>query len=305
MRKFSKTFMGILLLTIIIFLYGCTTEKKVEEPEVKYNEKQITLSILTTNDFLKNTVNTIVGDKHVVESIFSNNSYIEKYIFTDDTYKNISKQDIFFYLGVEYEPYTSDLTNNIQRKNVSIVNTSRGANLIEDENKKTNPYYFYSINNYKSILLNVKNSIQESDTKNRDFYEDNFKKCLTNIDELNNKIKTLEANSKDTIIITSETSFDYFIKDINLSKLSLPSAFDPNNPKSVEDIRKSLDDNLKNKKYIIYLYNNDNELSKFQGILSEKNVKLIKFMDVSSNYIDNMKKNISNIQTAMNLGENK
>ncbi|MHC1681683.1 MAG: metal ABC transporter substrate-binding protein [Clostridiaceae bacterium] len=293
----------IVLLTIVVILYGCNSQKKIEEVDVKYSEKELTLSILTTNDFLKNTVKTIVGDKHVVESIFSNNSYIENYNFTEDTYSNISKQDIFFYLGTEYEPYTEKLSSEIQRKNVSLVNTSRGANLIEDENNKINPYYFYSISNYRTILLNVKNSIQESDTKNRDFYEDNFKECLKGIDEINTQIKSLEENSKDTVLITSETRFDYFIKDINIKKLSLPNIFDSNNPKDVEKVKKSLDENINGKKYIIYLYNDENELKKFQGILNEKNVKIIKYIDVLNNYTDNMKKNLTNLQNAMNLSE--
>lgn len=303
MRGFTKMIRVIVLLTIVLILYGCSSQKKIEEVDAKYIEKELTLSILTTNDFLKNTVKTIAGDKHVVESIFSNNSYIENYNFTEDTYSNISKQDIFFYLGTEYEPYTEKLSSEIQRKNVSLVNTSRGANLIEDENNKINPYYFYSISNYRTILLNVKNSIQESDTKNRDFYEDNFKECLKSIDEINTQIKSLEGNSKDTIVITSETRFEYFIKDLNIKKLSFPNVFDSNNPKDVEKVKKSLDENINGKKYIIYLYNDENELKKFQGILNEKNVKIIKYIDVLNNYTDNMKKNLTNLQNAMNLSE--
>lgn len=296
MLKITKMLSLILSLCAIMLLFSCNSQKIDKEPEIKFEEKTTTLSIMTTNDFLKNTVKSIVGDKHVIESIFSNNNFIDQYNFSEDTYKNIAKQDIFFYLGVEYEPYTEDLINKIERKNLSLVNTSRGANILSNEKKEVNPYYFYSINNYKSILLNIKNSVEENDTKNRDFYENNFKELVKKIDEINTQIKDLQSNLKDTVIIYSEERFDYLINDYKIDKVLLPKNFDGNNPVSVNNLKQTIADGTKDKKHIIYLYCDDNELNKYQGILQQNNINIVKFDALYNDFIPFMENMIKLIK---------
>lgn len=51
---------------------------------------------------------------------------------------------------------------------------------VKFENKvlKDNPYYFLNLNNYKIVLSNTKNAIQDKDPSNRDFYEKKFFKYI-------------------------------------------------------------------------------------------------------------------------------
>ena len=165
------------------------TMEKVNMDIKKNNE--VNLNIMVTDKFLYFMTKDIVNDKHFVQYMFKNKEEEFNYIYSKDSLNNISKQDLFIYNGAGLEPWINEFLDKLNKSKVGVINISRGINLLSYNKQvkyknlvlKNNPYYWLNIDNYKIALLNIKNSIQDKDPRNRDYYEKNF----------SNKLKELEG----------------------------------------------------------------------------------------------------------------
>lgn len=290
----------LILLLICMLLIGCNSQKVNTDTTYTYKEKEQTLSIITTNEILKNCLYEIIGEKHVVESIFSNNNKIDEFNFSNDAIKNISKEDMFFYLGGEYEPWVENLISKLERKNLTLVNLSRGIKSIESSDKKTNPYYFISINNYKTMLLNIKNSIEESDTKNKDLYEGNFIEAMKRIDIINKKNEELQNKIKDTVIITANCKADYIFDDLKKTIIKMPNAEQEKNIQTYQNTVNIIKTSVVGKK-ALFIYETDEELKKYDSLIKENSLIPLKFIYNNNNNIEEIvNQNLTSLEKIMN-----
>lgn len=282
-----------------MILTGCNSQKITKEETVqdayKYKEKEETLNIITTNDMLKNSLSGIIGEKHITESIFSNNNKIDEFNFTQDAIRNISKEDMFFYLGGTYEPWVENLIGKLERKNLTLVNLSRGVKQLEGSEKKINPYYFISINNYKTMLLNIKNAIEESDTKNKDFYEENFTEAMKRIDVINKKIEELQNKIKDNVIITSNCKGDYIFDELKKVTIKTPTVEQEKNLQTYQEVINNIKTSVVGKK-ALFIYETDEELKKYDSLIKENSLIPVKFIYNSNSIEDIINQNLISLE---------
>jgi len=217
----------IMVFITIILSFGMTIFQSPLLANTERNKdefRDIYLNIITVNKPQADMVEKIAGGKHNVEYMIANAQDINDFEFDNDVIKNVSNMDLFIYTGTDFEPWIPKFISQLRKGNLGIINLSRGIRLLNfDENGvvKENPYYFEGIEEYKIALYNVKNSIQDKDPKNRDYYEKNYNKAIK---EFDNQVKYYEEyiNAlKEYTFVSLDNRFDYILKSLNLNYMKI------------------------------------------------------------------------------------
>ncbi len=288
------------MLIFVILLSGC--EKLNEDIEINLNvnkSSDVVLNIMTTDKLLYLMTKDIVGDKHFVDFMFKNREEELNYVFSQDAINNISKYDLFIYNGGGLEPWANDFVNKLSKGKLGVINLSRGINILSYNDNvkykkyifKENPYYWMNIDNYKIALSNIKNSIQDKDPKNRDFYEKNFNGMVKELEEYEKKIKEICANLKETEVYYSEEDLEYFLKYCNIKGIKMPKD---------KDLSNEIKDNSNDKNKLFFYYKG-NELK-----AAEENIKKYNMVPINiliykedARYIDIVKYNVNSLNKAI------
>ena len=191
--------------------------------------KDVSLDIVTTDRVLYYMVKSIVKDKHNVEYMFKDKYSQFNFNFTQDSLYNIGNKDLFIYMGASYEPWAEDFIGKLSKSKVRAINVSRGVKILPLTNDiiyknttiKENPYYLMNYDNYKIAMLNIKNSIQDKDPKNRDFYEKNFNDAVKSTELEQKGIADTISKLSDYTFIYSEDKIEYFVKYNSLNNIKL------------------------------------------------------------------------------------
>lgn len=290
---------AILLFLCMILLSGCNYKMQNESVKPDNNEvkmetrKDIELNIVTTDKLLCNMVKSISKNMHSVDYIFKSRVDEENFQFTSDSLNNIAKKDLFIYMGAGFEPWIDDFIDKLNKNKVGVINVSRGVKLLsynkevkyKNTTLKDNSYYLMNIDNYKIALLNIKNSIQDKDPKNRDLYQKNFSEAVKNIETHEKDLKTVVSKLTDYNFVFSEDEMNYFIKY--------------NGFKSIYTVKDSngkwdLESKVKDLKNLVFLYNDPAVLQENADIIKKYNIKAvnIKIYNGEINYEDILKYNI-------------
>lgn len=273
--------MKVILILLITFLTGCEYNIPITKVIDTKPKNEICLEIMTTNKLVYNMVKDIVKEKHFVDFIFRNESDQWNFDYSQDSLENISKQDLFFYVGAGFEPWANKFVGNLKKDSVGVVNISRGATLLtykkevkyKDEILKDNPYYFVSLDNYKITLLNIKNAIEDKDPQNRDFYEKNFSNALKQIDEQSKKLSVISQKTKEYIYLVDGEELDYFIKYNNFKSLNVDN-YNTLAPKDQEE-KATFEKKLSDAKGVIFLYKSEQELKSNEELINKYSMKVV------------------------------
>lgn len=304
--KRKKIFTLLIAVLLIFTACGKNTTKVQPKPKEEIDtEKKLNLNIITTNKMLYYMVKDIVQDRHSISYMFSSKRKIWDFNFTDDSINNISKKDLFFYWGSGLEPWSSDLIDKLSKSKVGPIDISRGVKLIgydseikyKDTIMKDNPYFWMNIDYYKISMLNIKNAIEDKDTKDRSFYEDNFSQNIKDVEAYQKKLKEAADKLKDYTFVVEGDSLDYFLKYYGFKSLKVYNLTVNNNTNNIEDDKTTLD-KLASTKNVIFLYDDDSKLKSQAELISKFNLKTVNIITYKDDikYIDMLDYNLKVLQ---------
>ena len=304
MKKSLYILVLCLVLSCFTMLFSACANKDNNETMEKVNmdikkNNEVNLNIMVTDKFLYFMTKDIVNDKHFVQYMFKNKEEEFNYIYSKDSLNNISKQDLFIYNGAGLEPWINEFLDKLNKSKVGVINISRGINLLSYNKQvkyknlvlKNNPYYWLNIDNYKIALLNIKNSIQDKDPRNRDYYEKNFSNKLKELEGYEKRFKEIGNKFKNYTMLYSEDDLEYLIRYSNMKVTKLTGG----------EGDEYLEEKIKDTKNIVFLYSNDEELKKNEELLKKYNVKTVKLIVYQENmdYINILKYNINNLEAIL------
>lgn len=298
----KKTISIFLMIYILIFT-GCEYRTQSDKINAKDNvtqmemRKDTELNIVTTDKLLYYTVKDIVKDRHNISYIFKNRSDELNFKFTNDSLNNIAKNDLLIYMGVGFEPWIDSFVDKLNKSNVSPINVSRGVKIISYDKEvkvndtviRNNPYYLMNMDNYRVVLMNIKNSIEDRDPKNRDIYEKNFAATLKNIDDYKKQLNSITDSLSGYTFLTSEDGLNYFTRNSGLNTIDMN--------KDISD-KSELDSRIKSSDNIVFLYNSSSALKDNEDIIKKYNMKTLNMMiyDGQSSYDDCVKYNLNSFK---------
>ncbi len=221
----------LIIINAIFFLVLNINKKPVAVTTIsnEVQQRDVYLNIMTTDKILYNATKQIVGEKHNVQYMFNTHKEIDSFKFTEDSLGNISNLDIFLYLGSENEPWIDDFISRLKKGKVGIINGSRGIRVlnytkskkINDFEIKENPNYYFSPEEYKILLYNLKSAIQDRDPKNRQYYEKNYEDLIDKITVEEKALVEFMNNYKNLHFNVLGEDLDYLLKYLSINVVKL------------------------------------------------------------------------------------
>lgn len=226
----------ILIFVMIVIIMCFRTETTIKDT----TKIQIVATLFPQYDFAKH----IVGNKANVKLLL--NSGVETHNY-EPTAKDMTtifnNADIFLYNGIELEPWTENIVENLKEYNCDIVNISNDIELIkleEFEEKHINAeilqekeehnnheeiydeHIWMNPNNAIKMLDNILSAICEIDVENSDYYRKNAEEYKKQILELDLKLKELANNSKrKEIAVGGEFAYAYLVDEYDIKFVSV------------------------------------------------------------------------------------
>lgn len=298
-------------LVLAIFLTACS-KKDNSAPPVQVNkrvENEEYLNIETSNKFLYYMVKDIVKDKNNVDYMLKDEKDQWLFRYSKNSVNNIATKDIFMYFGADFEPWCTNFVDELKKDNVTTVNTSRGIKIDTLKNSKTyeqteltkNPYYWTDPSDYKVILSNIKNAVEEKDSKRRSSYEDNYSASIKELDEVTTKAKKSLDKFKGKTFITYGDDLDYFFSYINITPLKLYDS------KDISDIKEKIQKNDVDYKDVFFLYSDPTDLEKVKDFIASNSIKTSQIQIYSSKerYVDFLQNNYNSLFSLLDTADNK
>lgn len=303
-----KKILTLVILSFIIFFTACGYNK--EQKDSTYTSKlevrkDVQLNIETTDKLLYNMIKSIAEDRHIVEYMFNNRQSEISFKFTEDSVNNVSTKDLFFYVGAGFEPWIDTFVDKLDKSKVGVINVSRGVGLLSynkivkynDSILRYNPYYFTNIDNYVTVLMNIRNAVQDKDPKNRDFYEKNFSQTLKVLETYKEKLKSVDNQLSNYEFIIVEDELNYFVKYNNLKMVDV--GLGENNIITLNSSQRENLQQKSNRGNLIVLYSDDSVVKNNEVLLKKYNIPAVKLEIYNGDfsYEETMDHNISQLES--------
>jgi zinc/manganese transport system substrate-binding protein len=298
----------IVLMIFVFMLTACNKKvNKIEEKPVVQEtiEKELSLNIVATNKLLYNMVKDIIGDRHSLDYVFTSKDKLWNFNYTEDSISNISRKDLFFYWDSGIEPWDTDFIDKLTKNKVGNVSVSRGVKFItlarevkyKEVTLKDNPYFWLSIDDYKIAMLNIKNAIQDKDTKDRDLYEKNFSKAIKEVEDYQKKLKEAADKLKDYTFVVDGDELDYFTSYYGFKTLKINNYGLILTAKQTED-NKKVEEKFKEAKNVVFLYDEEGEFKSNEALINKYNLKTSNMIVIKDDikYIDILANNLRSLE---------
>lgn len=243
----KKIYIMLVALMMSFTISGCSN--KVEN-ETKINEKNITVytTIFPIYDFVRN----IGQDKVNLSYIIPPGVEPHDYEITPKTLKDIQNADLLIKNGLGIDSFADKIEN---ESDLKIVVASEGITPIsyddekvhvheeeevhedeaEHEHGQYDPHVWLDIDLAIKECENIKNALVEVDKENKEFYENNYKEYIKELEDLNNQYNNeLEGLTKENIIV-SHDAYGYLCKKYGINQLSI-TGISPNQEPSLSKI---------------------------------------------------------------------
>ena len=151
--------------------------------------------------------------------------------------KTLTKSKVFIYNGLGMETWVDQVNETIKDKGVTIVDSSTGVEVRKEENA-IDPHIWLSLKNAEIQSENIKNTLVKLDEKNKDYYEENYKKFKEELESLYNEYKPKFDKLNKKNFITGHAAFGYLCRDFGLTQKSVENLFAEGEPtpKQLEDL---------------------------------------------------------------------
>lgn len=230
------------LTLIVVMLTACSNRESKDNVQ---NDDRI--KVVTSFYGMKALTEEIGGDKVNIENVIPEGSEPHDFDIKAKDMKAIEESDIFIYNGAGMEEWIEDVKVAISEKELIIVEASKGVDLIKadeeaeesEEHEGHNhlgkdPHTWLGLNEAKIQGENIKNALVEKDAKNKEYYEENFKKFNEKIDsiikEYSPKFKELDNKN----FVTGHATFGYLCRDFGLAQKSIEGVFAEGEPSPKE-----------------------------------------------------------------------
>ena len=218
-----------------------------------YAKVNVVVSILPQTTFVK----AIGGDKVDVSLMVKPGNSPHTYEPKPSQMRDISKADIYFSIGVEFENHWLPKFAN-QNKEMEIADVSQGVEKMtmvkhdhkegqhnkekdkesHDHHRHTSfdPHIWTSPDSVKIIAKNILKYLVKIDKENKEYYKTNYKTFIQSIDDTDKKIKNiLKDIPKSANFIVFHPAWGYFAKQYYLTQI--PIEIEGKSPKPKETVQ--------------------------------------------------------------------
>ena len=268
-----------------------------------YANVNAVVSILPQKTFVK----AIGGDKVNVRLMVKPGNSPHTYEPKPSQMKDISKADIYFSIGIEFEEsWLPKFTN--QNKKMKIVNIGNSIERIaitehhhkeneshnkhekhtedhHDEHSSLDPHIWTSPDNVKIIAKNILKDLIKIDENNKEYYEENYEIFIDSLNDTDVKIREiLKGTTRGAKFMVFHPAWGYFAKQYCL--VQVPIEVEGKTPKPKDVIKLIKEAKKENIKAILTAPEFSDKVAK--QIAKELNIKVIKLSTLNSKWSANL-----------------
>jgi zinc transport system substrate-binding protein len=304
-----------ILLPLSLILSACSNGKD------QVQKKKDQLSIYTTVFPLQYFTERIGGKYVDVKTIYPPGADEHTFEPSQKDMMNLADSDLFFYIGLGLEGFVEKAKGSLKNENVTLVPTADKLNLPKNNHSAEeeaghddhdhgdiNPHVWVDPIYAKEMAAVIRDSLAKKMPQNKDFFNTNYQKLASELDDLNSQFEQTITNAKHKKIIVTHAAFGYWENRYGIEQISISGLSTTNEPtqKELEKIISIADhDGLH---YILFEQNVQSKLGKVVqseigaralpihnlAILSKENIKN------KETYFSLMNKNLETLKTALN-----
>ncbi len=260
MRKKGSIFILLMVVATLLLLSGCAAqEKNIEEtqPTVELEKMDVFTTLYAQYDF-----STKIGGEHVnVIKMIPPGVSPHDYEPTPKDIAALVNGDLFVYNGAGLEGWVEKVIENLEGKDLKIVNASEHIDLIEgshqhhdedgdehdedgDEHEEhgdedehelaMDPHVWLDPMNALKQAEEIKNALVELDAANANDYEANYQALKEQLIALDNQYKEELKNVKRKEFFVSHAAFGYLAKKYDLTQQSISGIIPADEPSPSE-----------------------------------------------------------------------
>lgn len=229
----KKIISGVLAMLAGVMLIGCNVKAETTTKNITDDKLNIVVSIYPLKEFTEK----IAGDKATVTCLVPDNMEPHDYEPKTKDFTTLAKSKVFIYSGLGMESWVDQVNETIKDKGVTIVDSSTGVETRKEENA-VDPHIWLSVKNAEIQSENIKNTLVKLDEKNKDYYEENYKKFKEELENVYNEYKPKFDTLNKKNFITGHAAFGYLCRDFGLTQKSVENLYAEGEPtpKQLEDL---------------------------------------------------------------------
>lgn len=292
----------IMFFAFILFVSGCTNEQNHED-----NGK---LKIVTSFFPPYDLVSKIGGDRiEVVNLTKTGNAHSFEPSIVD--MENISKADLLVINGAGFEGWVNQII--ASQGNLKVLNLSENLDLINTESLdyvsqsedsgQYDPHTWLSPKNARKMLELVRDKLVELDSKNSDYYNENYTKFNEQFEDLINEYNTQLSKFEGRKFVPPHAAFNYVTLNYDIEQVAIEgmnSVSEPNASRMKEVIDEMVEKGIST---VFYEYGQSDKIA--QSIASEIDGNVLPIttletisqedIDAGNDYISLLRMNLENL----------
>ncbi|MGE5342242.1 MAG: metal ABC transporter solute-binding protein, Zn/Mn family [Candidatus Omnitrophota bacterium] len=288
-----------LIILIGLFILDCN---RPPTPGEMGEKPMVTVTVLPQKYF----VQRIVGNNFEVNVMIPPGHNAATYSPTPQQMRSLSQSKLYFKIGnILFESaWLANIASN--NRNMKIVDTSNGVEFIKghsDEHQPSDidphtgmdPHTWLSPKAVKIQAKNILDAVVNLDSRNRTFYENNYKRFIEDIDLLDNEIKTLISQCKDKKFMVFHPAWTYFARDYGLEQFSIESEGKSPSP---AELKLAIDTAREKGIHIIFIQKQfDTNMAR--SVAEEIKGQVVVIDPLAEDWMDNMKRMAQSLYHAL------
>lgn len=244
---YSKLFkLFSILLVSMLLISGCSKSKSADK-STNPGSDEIVKKFTIVTSFYPMYVSTInvtkdIAGVEVINMTKPQTGCLHDYQLKPEDLKILEKANAFVINGADMEAFLDKAID--QQKDLKIIDSSKGIELIKDENGEENAHVWVSVSNSILQIKNISEQLAAVDTANASKYKNNADTYVKKLEALKDKMHKSLDGIKNKDIITFHEAFPYFAKEfgLNIAAVIEREPGTAPSPKELEDTVKIIKD---------------------------------------------------------------
>ena len=205
----NKIVVMVLLLLVPLFC-GCVSQNELPSGRV-----YVVTTIAPLGDF----ITAVGGDRVEVTVLVPPGAEPHTYEPAPSQMKDVAKADLYVMNGAGLEFWMDKILQ--VNKDMLIVDSSRGVELVSESGGETDPHIWISLRNAAKQVNNICTGLIQVDPENRDYYSKNRDEYLEKLKALDGELNQTFAAKTEKTFIVYHPAWTYFARDYNLDQVPI------------------------------------------------------------------------------------
>lgn len=204
-----------ILIFCAAFLFGCSDDSQTDTNTIGSNDRKTVLTSFYPIYISVINVTKDIDNVDVVNMTRPQLGCLHDYSLTTEDLMKIEKADILIINGAGMESFIDKVIE--QREDLTIIDASKGIELIKNENGEKNSHVFVSISHAMRQVENIADGLALADSANTSKYKSNAGTYIDKLKKLKEEMHFELDKIENRDIVTFHGAFPYFAQEFNLN----------------------------------------------------------------------------------------